>query len=408
MASQPAAESAARGLPPIPQEWNYAELGDLLEPDGLSYGIVQPGSEDTDGVPILRVKNLLRNGIQTDDVLRVGIEVEQKFSRSRLIGGEVLLSLVGSVGVVAVAPPSLAGWNVARAIAVIRVTNQANLWVKYSLSSDIAQHYMSVWQTTTVQATLNLRDVRRLPIALPPVEERDAVVALLGALDDKIAVNGRVVRATEELRVLRFRQWERSNQEFVESRPLSSFASFVNGRAFTKDATGTGRMVLRIAEINSGPGASTIYNDVDVPDVHLARPGDVLFAWSGSLAVTRWYRPEAIVNQHIFKVIPNAGVPVWLAYELLREKLADFKSIAAGKATTMGHIQRHHLDEPVPTPKWDHMAALDAELGPLWDRALAAEQESLTLAELRDTLLPRLMSGELRVREAERIVGDAT
>ena len=167
-------------------------------------------------------------------------------------------------------------------------------------------------------------------------------------------------------------------------------------------------MVLRIAEINSGPGASTIYNDVDVPDVHLARPGDVLFAWSGSLAVTRWYRPEAIVNQHIFKVIPNAGVPVWLAYELLQEKLADFKSIAAGKATTMGHIQRRHLDEPVPAPKWNHMAALDTELGPLWDCALAAEQESLKLAEFRDTLLPKLMSGEIRVRDAERIVEDAT
>ena len=167
-------------------------------------------------------------------------------------------------------------------------------------------------------------------------------------------------------------------------------------------------MVIRIAEINSGPGASTVYNDIDLPDVHLARPGDVLFAWSGSLAVARWYRPEAIVNQHIFKVIPNAGVPVWLAYELVQEKLADFKGIAAGKATTMGHIQRHHLDEPVPAPKKEYIATLDSELRPLWDRALAAEQESLTLAEFRDTLLPRLMSGEIRVRDAERIVEDVT
>lgn len=400
--------SPIRNLPPIPEGWIYCELGDLLEPNGLSYGIVQPGSEDADGIPILRVKNLQSHGIQTDAVLRVSRDIEQQYRRTRLKGGEVLLSLVGSVGAVAIAPPSLAGWNVARAIAVIRIANGANHWVSYYLSSDIAQYYMHIWKTTTVQATLNLRDVRRLPIAIPSTPERDAMVALLGALDGKIAVNHRIVRDSDELRVLRVRHWERLNHGSVEDCPLSSFAAFVNGRAFTKDATGTGRMVIRIAEINSGTGASTVYNDIDVPDVHLARPGDVLFAWSGSLAVARWYRQEAIVNQHIFKVIPNDGVPSWLVYELIRRKLADFKGIAAGKATTMGHIQRHHLDELVLAPKRECIADLDAELRPLWDRALAAEQESLALAKLRDALLPRLMSGEVRVREAERIVGDVT
>ena len=55
-------------------------------------------------------------------------------------------------------------------------------------------------------------------------------------------------------------------------------------------------MVVRIAELNSGPGGSTVYNDVSVDEENLARPGDLLFAWSGSLTVRRWFRPEAIVN----------------------------------------------------------------------------------------------------------------
>ena len=394
-------------LPPIPKGWGYVRLEDLLEPDGLSYGIVQPGSDDAEGVPILRVKNL-QSGIQTDDVIRVSPEVERQYRRSRLKGGEVLLSLVGSVGTVGIAPLHVSGWNVARAIAVIRVRGHANFWVKYYLSSDVPQHYMHAWKTTTVQAKLNLRDVRRLPIALPPRHERDAIVTLLTALDDKFVVNERIARTADDLRSVRFLRWVQSDPARVDSGPLSSAASFVNGRAFTKNATGAGRMVIRIAEINSGPGMSTVYNDLEVPDVHLARPGDVLFAWSGSLAVARWHRPEAIVNQHIFKVIPSTGMPTWLVYELIKAKLADFKGIAADKATTMGHIQRHHLDETVVAPKAQYISGLDAELGPLWDRALAAEQEALTLAELRDTLLPALMSGVIRVREAERIVEDVT
>ena len=190
-------------------------------------------------------------------------------------------------------------------------------------------------------------------------------------------------------------------------RPLSSVAEFVNGRAFTKNATGAGRMVIRIAEINSGPGGSTVYNDIQVPDVHLAQSGDVLFAWSGSLIVARWYREEAIINQHIFKAIPRAGIPTWLTFELIRDKLDRFKSIAADKATTMGHIQRRHLDEQVVLPMRQALTELDAGLGPLWRRALMAEQESLALARLRDMLLPMLMSGEIRLREAEEMVEEA-
>jgi type I restriction enzyme S subunit len=246
-----------------------------------------------------------------------------------------------------------------------------------------------------------------MPIPLPPITEQQAIVAVLKALDDKITVNERIAHECDQLRGLRLKCWIESNRALTEKRPLSSVAEFMNGRAFTKGATGAGRMVVRIADINSGPSGSTVFNDIEVPDVHLARPGDVLFAWSGSLIVTRWFRTEAIVNQHIFKVIPRDGLPVWLTFELIQMKLAAFRAIAAGKATTMGHIQRHHLDEPVTVPVWHYLTTLDAELRPLWERALAAEQESLKLAELRDALLPKLMSGEIQVRDAEQAVEEA-
>lgn len=260
----------------------------------------------------------------------------------------------------------------------------------------------------SVQPMLNRNYIRNFRVRVPGQKTQRAIAGVLGALDDKIEVNEHVIRVCDDLRTLKLRHWMQANPGMTQEHPLSSLGEFVNGRAFTKGATGTGRMVIRIAEINSGPGTSTVYNDIEVPDAHLARPGDVLFAWSGSLTVARWYRSEGIINQHIFKVEPRDGLPIWLVFELIRMKLADFKVIAAGKATTMGHIQRHHLDEPVTVPARSYLTALDAELGPLWQRALAAEQESLKLAELRDTLLPGLMSGEIRVRDAEKVVEGAT
>ena len=86
--------------------------------------------------------------------------------------------------------------------------------------------------------------------------------------------------------------------------------------------------------------------------------------------------------------------------------MEEFRQVAAAKATTMGHIQRHHLKEAmIAIPEDDGVITAAGELiGPAFDRAIAADLESQALAALRDSLLPRLMSGELRIREAEKQV----
>lgn len=231
------------------------------------------------------------------------------------------------------------------------------------------------------------------PVLIPALKVQREIAAALGALDDKIEANRQVIGRCEDV--------ARATWETVaeETQPLSLLARFVNGRAFTKNASGTGRIVVRIAELNSGMGASTVRNDIEVGDDNTARPGDLLFAWSGSLTVARWYRPEAIINQHIFKVIPRDGYPMWLVDQAVRAKLQDYRAIAADKATTMGHIQRAHLDQPVAIPAEADIERLDGVMQSLWDRALAAEIETLQLEQTRDELLPLLMSGKVTVRD---------
>jgi len=253
---------------------------------------------------------------------------------------------------------------------------------------------------------LNTDQMKELMIGVPTPDEQREIVAVLSALDDKIEANRRLVKSADaliatELAAALADNWPRES--------VSSLARFVNGGAFTKGASGTGRMVLRIAELNSGPGGSTVYSDRDdVPEDKLARPGDILMSWSGSLGVYRWIRDEAIINQHIFKVI-TCGKPPWLIYAKLMETMPEFRRIAADKATTMGHIKRHHLDDTlVKVPPQVGIDDLDLYLGPTWERIVAAEVESLTIAALRDALLPELLTGRLRVEEAERLAEAAT
>jgi len=389
-------------------------LGDLAKAGHLEFGDgyrTKRAEHGKPGIPILRVAEVLDGKIlpaledYVSDAYRDSMG--QKISQP----GDVVLTTKGTVGRVAIMPSNSPEFVYSPQLCYFRLRPGSPLLARYLYYWFKSEQFWSQARSRKSQTDmadyLNLADIRSLEISLPELREQQAVTSVLGALDDKIAVNERIARSCDELRALRFVDFIQSSPSKVIERPLSSFADFVNGRAFTKNATGTGRMVIRIAEINSGPGGSTVYNDIDVPDRHLARPGDVLFAWSGSLTVARWFRPEAIVNQHIFKVIPRDGLPNWLLFELIRTKLKKFQSIAADKATTMGHIQRRHLDEPVSAPADDVVSRLDSQLGPLWERALTAEQESLTLAALRDTLLPKLISGELRVRDAEKAVEEA-
>ena len=99
-------------------------------------------------------------------------------------------------------------------------------------------------------------------------------------------------------------------------------------------------------------------------------------SWSGSLGVYRWFRAEAIINQHIFKVIPT-GYPAWLVFDRLDAVMPVFRSVAQDKATTMGHIQRGHLESTtVDVPSATSIARLAEALDPLWERLLLAEREN--------------------------------
>lgn len=249
---------------------------------------------------------------------------------------------------------------------------------------------------------LTQKRLSEIEVQIPSLPEQQAIAEVLGALDDKITANRKLVATIDDLATALYKQ------SVGTERLLTDLASFVNGRNFTKDATGDGRVVVRIAELNSGVGGSTVRNRVDhVADDNLVRSGDILFAWSGSLTLHRWTQPEALINQHIFKVVPNDGVPYWLAYQAVKEKLPEFKSIAADKATTMGHIQRRHLDTEVAVPSPEKLSAIDPLMTSLWERAITAEEESQTLAQLRDTLLPALMDGTIRVKDAQTITEEA-
>lgn len=389
------------------KQWCETTLEKLLGTSGSiktgPFGTLLKASEySVEGVPVISVGEVGYGKLQLrKDTPRVSAETTSRLSEYVLETGDIIFGRKGAVDRSAFVRSAENGWFLGSDGIRVRLPKNVNsLFAAYQFQLPSLKSWLLQHASGSTMLSLNQGTLGRVPIRVPDLATQDAIANVLGALDDKIACNAKLIDSVDALAETQFH----AALHGAQSKPLSGFAEFVNGKAFTKGASGTGRVVVRIAELNSGIGNSTVFSDAEVDDKHVARPGDILFAWSGSLTLHRWFRDEAIVNQHIFKVIPTTETHDWLIYELLRNKLNEFKMIAANKATTMGHIQRKHLDEPVLVPNDHSQEKIAPVMDSLWRTALNAERENQTLATTRDALLPQLMSGNLKVKNAEALV----
>lgn len=255
---------------------------------------------------------------------------------------------------------------------------------------------------TSTQPNMQINALLKYEITLPPLPEQKAIASVLSSLDDKIDLLHQQNQTLEALAETLFRQWfiEEAKEDW-EERPLSSIANFLNGLACQKfpPKDSINRLpVLKIKDLTSGISENSDWATTDVKPEYIIRNGDVIFAWSASLMVKIWDGEDCILNQHLFKVT-SEEFPKWFYYFWCKQHLREFISIAQSHATTMGHIKRSDLDEAmVLIPDNDEIEKMTFQMNPILDKIQLNNNQINSLSRLRDTLLPKLMSGEVRVK----------
>ncbi len=432
-------------LPELPFDWAWRPLGSLTS-ESVSYGIVQPGSDDVDGVPIVRVTDIRNQTIDRKNALKVAPQIEEKHSRTRLRGGELLLSVVGTLGETAIVPPELKGWNVNRAVCVLRFNEPLGpRWVQICLRLPLLRHYMETWANTTVQKTFNLRDVALLPIPVPPLAEQKAIAAVLGALDDKIELNRRMNATLEAMAWALFQSWfvdfdpVRAKKDGREPVGLDPATAALFPDSFQDSEVGNipkGWEVAKLKDLTSkiGSGAtprggSEVYveegpaliRSQNVYDYEFRWPGlarltdksaeelknvevmknDVLLNITGdSILRTCVVDPAALparVNQHVAIIRAINGISahylhLYLAQESMKSFLIGMSAGATRHAITKGHLESIDVLKPSALV----LKAFEQRTTPWFAQIDANRSQSRTLANLRDMLLPKLLSGELK------------
>jgi type I restriction enzyme S subunit len=293
--------------------------------------------------------------------------------------------------------------------------------------------------------SLKCREIPNFEVCIPPLDDQRAIVKVLGSLDDRAELLRQKNRTLEATAQALFKSWfvdfdpvrARAEglppagigadtaalfpSEFEDSvlgpipkgwqaRSLDSFAIYLNGLALQKyppESDDEYLPVIKIAQLRAGHTNGSDRASARLKPEFVVEDGDVLFSWSGSLEVEVWFGGRGALNQHLFKVT-SAEVPNWFYYHATRQHLPSFRETAAHKATTMGHIQRRHLTEAkIAVPDSVFMGVLSTVMQPLFDRRRANGLQAKSLAAIRDTLLPRLISGKLRLPEAEATIEEA-
>ena len=387
----------------------YKTLGSLVDRK-IGYGIVQPGRNILHGVPVIKVNNLIA-GLHSKGELDVTTkENDEKYSRTRLEGGELIVSVVGTVGKTAIVPKSFRGCNLVRAVAMIDIKeNWLSEWVKYYIDSPAGQAYIEQNLNTTVQATLNIKTLVDMPIPFLKEDEMRKIVTILDAIDRKIEcnqqINDNLLAQAQTIK----KQWVATNEAGYEMLPLAEVAT-INPDTYSPKEAWEFVNYLDTSSITDGFVAD-IQHIVPSSEKLPSRArrkvaaGDVLFS-----TVRPNQNHFGIISDPLPNMLASTGfadirsktplVCNELIYLCLTEGdfIEKMQQLAEQSTSTFPSIKPSDLGAcQIPCPKDESSNVFNDTLKTLFSLIAANFRENNSLGAMRDALLPKLMSGEIEV-----------
>ena len=395
----------------IPEDWQFEELEKHSEiimgqsPESSFY------NSDSKGTVFLQ-------GIRTFGSLHPHYDTWTTKITKLAKKNSVLLSVRAPVGEVNIADKDVC---IGRGLMSIEAEN--NRFIYYLFKA--FKNYVVNRETGTVYGSVTRDNIARLKFPFPNENEQEAIAKILSDLDSKIELNNQMNATLESMAQAIFKHWfvdfefpnedgkpyKSSGGKMVDSElgeipegwtveAIDKNITFLNGLALQK-YTPMGNEpylpVIKIRELRSGITESSDKANIRIPEAYVVNDGDVLFSWSGSLEVVIWGHGKGALNQHLFK-INSSRYPKWFYYHWILRHLPEYKHIAESKATTMGHIQRVHLANTlIPIPDTATLREMDNKFSFILDKVVQLKVESRKLIEIRDSLLPKLMSGKIRV-----------
>ena len=432
-------------------EWPSVRLGDHCVKIG-SGATPKGGKEsylDSGPYKLIRSQNVYNDGFAWPGLAFISDEQARKLDGVTVDANDVLVNITGdSVARVCNAPAAALPARVNQHVAIVRPAPSSfdAGFLRWFLCTPAQQEVLlGLASAGATRNALTKAMLESLPVPRPPLEVQRQLASPLVAIEKRITLLRETNATLEAIAAAIFKSWfvdfdpVRAKaegrepegmdaetaalfpDEFEESelgvipkgwatRCLYDLADYINGaayKAFRPNADRRGLPIVKIVELKSGVTSQTAYSDVAMPEKFRITTGDLLFSWSGnpdtSIDTFVWLHGPAWLNQHIFRVIPRAAVSRAFLHVTLKHMRPVFAEIARNKQTTgLGHVTVADLKRlRVCMPAQRALRKFDEFVSPMLARMLGDDLQAKRLGEIRDTLLPRLVSGRLRIADAK-------
>ncbi len=393
-------------------------LAELLQPKGYirgPFGSALKRSEMLSvGIPVYEQQHAIYN----NRIFRFFISENklEKMSRFQVEEDDLIISCSGTVGKVSIIRRNDPKGIISQALLLLRVDKKKILpqYLKYYFDSSEGYNAIISRSSGSVQVNIAKREIiENIPILVPNIEMQQKICSVLKYLDDKIALNTAINENLEQQAQAIFKAWFVDFEPFGGVMPddwqdisVYDLANYINGAAFKKAEYGNfGLPIIKIAELKSGITDSTQFCCVSKESKYYIDDKDILFSWSGnpdtSIDTFLWSRGRAILNQHTFRVVSKFNAPAF-TYFLLKYLKPQFAHIASNKQTTgLGHVTVADLKRLQFCANEAVIMDFEILTAPIFETIFSINKENQHLAVLRDTLLPKLMNGEIDVSEVK-------
>ncbi len=349
-------------------------------------------------------------------------ETYQTWFRAHPMPGDILFVNKGTPGRVCMVPDPV-DFCIAQDMIALRADNKKiyNKYLFAVLRSPIIQQQIYNTNVGDVIPHFKKQFLDQLLIPIPERRIQEFIGDFYYNISYKIELNQQINNNLEQQAQMIFKSWfvdfePFNDEDFIDSElgkipngweisNLTDIAEYLNGLAMQKFRPLDGEIgipVMKIKELRQGGCDNN--SDLCSPSIksdYIIHDGDVIFSWSGSLLVDFWCGGVCGLNQHLFKVT-SSKYDKWFYYAWTKHHLERFIAVAADKATTMGHIKRDELAKAeVLIPNEADYNRIGTLLQPIYDLIISNRIENKKLAETRDSLLPKLMNGEIDMSEVD-------
>jgi type I restriction enzyme, S subunit len=422
------------GLIDLPGDWDIVEIQDLLSSDrGISVGVMYPGDHDPNGIPIVKVGDLTSNIINPLPDFCISSEKHHEYRRTEFEGGELLVTLVGALGHCAVVPESMKGWNAARAIAVLRFKNPEDAhFVRVCLLSPPLNRLINVWANTSVQATINLKEIKKLPIPFPKSNERQKIVQFISCLDRKIENLRKQNETLERIAQTLFKHWfvdfefpndegkpyKSSGGEMVRSelgeipmgwqvRRFDSLGELNRGKSkhrprHAEHLYGGKYPFIQTGDIKSSQGFITEYeqrySESGLAQSKLWENETLCITIAANIGETGILTFSSCFPDSVIGFVADSSIcDVYYIHRMFKIKRQEIENEA------IGSVQKNLNLETIAKIKFVISDSMNYEKLMIFSRFFGKritsnKKQIKTLSKTRDVLLPKLMSGQIRVK----------